>query len=227
MSTTSKLVIFLFVSVFLVCRAHAQIAITPTPDSVPVCIEKRDAYALALADMQGTLAKKWHVFVTEGRCRYLPATYLYTIDTYKDDTNQSSRVVELTAFGERVWGIRGSTPAPGVWQIRDDGQWEKTDPITKQWYRDLMQPDNPMVSCCGEADAYYADKVVTRGGKNYAVITDDRDDILLGRPHIPMGTEILIPNHKYKWSDGNPTGHRVIFVNTTLDVYCFVDGAGI
>ena len=89
----------------------------------------------------------------------------------------------------------------------------------------------PTISCCGHSDAYYADKVVTRNGKNYAVITDARDDAPLQRPHVAIGTEILIPDHKYKLSDGNPTGHRVIFLSNpdddgNRDVYCFVDGTG-
>jgi len=109
----------------------------------------------------------------------------------------------------------------------DDGQWENTDPQVRKWFQGLMQPDNPTISCCGYADAYYADKVITRGKKNYAVITDTRDDAPLGRPHIPVGTEIEIPDHKYKWDRGNPTGHKVIFVNTNREVYCFVDDGGV
>ena len=40
---------------------------------------------------------------------------------------------------------------------RDNGQWEGSDPKVRQWYRQLMQPDNPWVSCCGESDAFEAD----------------------------------------------------------------------
>ena len=109
--------------------------------------------------------------------------------------------------------------------------WDDQPPEVRAWFRSLMQPDNPTISCCGQSDAYYADKVVTRNGKNYAVITDARDDAPLQRPHVAIGTEILIPDHKYKWSDGNPTGHRVIFLSNpdddgNRDVYCFVDGTG-
>jgi len=108
----------------------------------------------------------------------------------------------------------------------DNGQWEGTDPKVKAWYRELMQPDNPTISCCGEADAYYADKVITRDGKNYAIITDERDDAPLGRPHIPVGTEFQVPDHKYKWDRGNPTGHAIIFINAK-NVLCYVDGGGV
>ena len=59
-----------------------------------------------------------------------------------------------------------------------------------------MQPDVPNASCCGEADAYWADEVHVKDGKTYAVITDDRPDEPRGRPHVDIGTEIEIPNNK-------------------------------
>ncbi len=115
----------------------------------------------------------------------------------------------------------------------NQGQWEDTDPAISEWFRTLKQPDNPGFSCCGEADAYWADIVYTKDGKNIAIITDDRDDGPLRRPHVPIGTEIEIPNHKMKWDAGNPTGHRIIFLSSASlidgnrDVYCFVDGGGV
>ncbi len=48
----------------------------------------------------------------------------------------------------------------------DKGQWGNTDPIIRDWHQSLMQPDNPNASCCGEADAYWADEIHVRGGKN-------------------------------------------------------------
>jgi hypothetical protein len=114
----------------------------------------------------------------------------------------------------------------------DNGQWELTDPAIREWFQELKMPDNPHVSCCGFADAYYADKVYTKNGKNIAVITDTRPDAPLQRPHIPPGTEFVIPDHKMKWDKGNPTGHNVIFLSNAngqgqRDVYCFVDGGGV
>lgn len=47
----------------------------------------------------------------------------------------------------------------GVVSARDVGQWETTDPTVREWYQALMQPDNPNASCCGEADAYWADEI--------------------------------------------------------------------
>jgi hypothetical protein len=109
----------------------------------------------------------------------------------------------------------------------DNGQWELTDPVVSKWFEQLKQPDNPHISCCGFADAYYADKTVTRNGVNYAIITDDRPDEPLQRRHIPIGTEIEIPNHKYKYDEGNPTGHTVIFLASNNAVYCFVVNGGV
>ena len=111
-------------------------------------------------------------------------------------------------------------------QARDNGQWENSDPYVKEWYKGLMRPDVPNNSCCGEADAYWADEVHVRNGKTYATITDDRDDRPLGRPHIPVGTEIEIPPEKLKWDRGNPTGHNILFLSTYRFVFCFVQTGG-
>ena len=97
----------------------------------------------------------------------------------------------------------------GVVNARDLGQWEAVNPEIRQWYQALMQPDVPSASCCGDADAYWADEVHVRDGKTYATITDDRPDEPRGRPHIDIGTEIEIPNNKLKWDKSNPTGHGV------------------
>lgn len=111
-------------------------------------------------------------------------------------------------------------------KARDIGQWEGSDPAIRDWYRSLMQPDNPNASCCGESDAYWADDIVVDGDKVFAIITDTRPDGPLGRPHIPPGTRIEIPKHKYKFDRGNPTGHNIIFVGPYGWVYCFVQSSG-
>ena len=110
---------------------------------------------------------------------------------------------------------------------RDLGQWENADPRIKQWFETLMQPDNPGVRCCGESDAYYADKVEVVGDKVFAIITDTRPDEPLKRPHVPPGTRIEVPAHKYKFDRGNPVGHTVIFLSPSLDVYCYVQASGV
>jgi hypothetical protein len=109
---------------------------------------------------------------------------------------------------------------------RDLGQWEAVDPEIRQWYQALMQPDVPTASCCGEADAYWADEIHVRDGKTYAIITDDRPDAPRGRPHLDIGTEIEIPNNKLKWDKSNPTGHGVVFLSRNLYVFCYVQPGG-
>jgi hypothetical protein len=115
--------------------------------------------------------------------------------------------------------LSSSTPA------RDQGQWEATDADVRAWYRDLKQPDNPRVTCCGEADAYWADSFEVHGDQYVAIITDERADSNLGRPPIAVGTRILVPNYKLKTDAGNPTGHGVIFVGGG-QVLCYVAPGG-
>lgn len=109
----------------------------------------------------------------------------------------------------------------------DYGQWEGTDPAIREWYKNLMMPDIPNAPCCGEADAYWCDDYYSRDGKAYCKITDDRNDALLMRPHIDIGTEIEIPPHKLKHDAGNPTGHSILFVSRGLYTYCFVQNGGV
>jgi hypothetical protein len=42
--------------------------------------------------------------------------------------------------------------------------------------------------CCGEADAYWADTFEEQDGKYVAIITDDRLDAPLHRPHRDVGS---------------------------------------
>jgi len=110
----------------------------------------------------------------------------------------------------------------------DHGQWDKQDPAIAAWFSTLMQPDHPMVSCCGEADAYWADEVATgRNGELIAIITDDRPDEPLGRHHVPIGTRIVVPPNKIKWDRGNPVGHIIIFLSYDNEPYCYVQTGGV
>lgn len=115
----------------------------------------------------------------------------------------------------------------GIANAHDNNHGGVSDPAIQQWYRGLMQPDNPSASCCGEADAYWADDIHVRDGKTYVTITDDRDDAPLGRAHVDNGTEIEIPDHKLKWDRGNPTGHGVVFLSRQGFVFCFVQPGGV
>jgi hypothetical protein len=107
---------------------------------------------------------------------------------------------------------------------RDLGQWGNADPAISEWYRSLKMPDNPTLPCCGKADAYWADRVEVGDGKVFAIITDDRDDEPLGRPHIQVGTRIEVPPSKMIRTGGNPEGHNIVFVGESGNVYCFVTG---
>jgi hypothetical protein len=110
---------------------------------------------------------------------------------------------------------------------RDLGQWESQPTSERQWFQKLMQPDNPFISCCGEADAYWADSFEVRDGRYVAIITDERLDAPLGRPHRDVGERIVVPNHKIKWDEGNPTGHGIIFIGAGGQVYCYIAPGGV
>lgn len=129
-----------------------------------------------------------------------------------------------------------STKSPA----RDSGQWENNDAATREWFRSLKMPDIPTASCCGEADGYYCDNVHIRDNKTYCTITDERPDEPLRRAHVPLGTEVFIPNNKLGNYPGNPTGHNIVFMGISrginpgeIDthsgglVYCYVQGGGI
>ena len=109
----------------------------------------------------------------------------------------------------------------------DDGQWRDSDPAVRKWFQELMQPDAPSSSCCGEADAYWCDGYSARGDKAYCTITDDRDDAPRHRPHIVVGTEVEIPSYKLKWDRSNPTGHGIVFLSRNQYVFCYVQGGGV
>jgi hypothetical protein len=110
---------------------------------------------------------------------------------------------------------------------RDSGQWEQEDPEVRHWYRSLMQPDNPSISCCGEADAYWADEVEYKNDQIIATITDQRPNDLLGRRPIPLGKKYIIPQNKITYRGGNPTGHVIVFINAVDDVLCYVMNGGV
>ena len=103
---------------------------------------------------------------------------------------------------------------------RDNGQWADSPAAVRQWFQSLMQPDNPYLSCCGEADAFEADTFEVEGDHYLAIITD-------GKGVIPPGTRIPIPNAKMKWDAGNPTGHGIVFIGAQGQVYCYVAPGGV
>jgi hypothetical protein len=115
----------------------------------------------------------------------------------------------------------------GAVKARDLGQWKDADPAIAEWYRELRQPDIPAASCCGEADAYWADSFEVDGDKYVAIITDPRPDEPLHRKHVEIGTRIVVPNTKLKYDQSNPTGHGIIFLSRGDYVYCYVAPGGV
>ena len=103
---------------------------------------------------------------------------------------------------------------------RDNGQWEIQPAYLRHWFQKLMQPDNPYMSCCGEADAFEADTFEQLDDQYVAIITN-------GKGVIPEGTRIPVPNNKMKWDEGNPTGHGIIFIGSGGQVYCYVTPGGV
>jgi len=115
---------------------------------------------------------------------------------------------------------------------RDLGQWNEinNDQTVRQWFKTLMRPDFPDLSCCGEADAYWCDDIRVVKGHTSCAITDDRPDEPRGRPHVEIGTVIDIPDEKLKWDRGNPTGHAIVFMGGGYGmryVFCFVQPGGV
>lgn len=103
---------------------------------------------------------------------------------------------------------------------RDGRQWDDTPQDVREWFVRQKQPDFN-ASCCGPADAYEADGVsvvVDADGVAhvFAIITDERDDAKLGRPHVDVGTRIEIPPNKNNdtRADPNPSGHGIVFVRS-------------
>lgn len=106
---------------------------------------------------------------------------------------------------------------------RKGGDWSQVDPEVREWIQTLKMPDAPTVSCCGPADAYECDNGIVSddGANNYCIITGTR-----GNP-LPVGTKLLIPPRKVQNKQGNPSGHVIVFANTSGTVYCFIpNGAG-
>jgi hypothetical protein len=145
------------------------------------------------------------------------------VEKLRDDASEK----RASSLGTRSSACRNWGPALGLFLLfsvpaiaRDLGQWDNQPIAVRQWFQGLMQPDNPYVSCCGEADAFEADTFEVVGDQYVAVITN-------GKGVIPDGTRIPIPNQKLKWDRGNPTGHGIIFIGSGGAVYCYVAPGGV
>jgi len=142
-----------------------------------------------------------------------------------------SRIRNASPIFWRSCAIIGSFSILFVWIItlanaHDYGQWEYQSPAIRKWFNSLKIPDMPMFSCCGKADAYWADSFEVKGDQYVAIITDTRDDRPLGRPHIDAGTRIIIPSYRIKWDQGNPTGHGWVFIGGD-EVFCYLPPGGV
>jgi hypothetical protein len=115
-------------------------------------------------------------------------------------------------------------------------------PDLSEYYASLKQPDNPSVSCCGWADAYFAEQTDSCGPQDevdcalVAIITDTRPNTLvlpdgrkIERPPIPVGTRISIPPNKLRRpAIFNPTDRNIVFVAKPggyTRVYCWEPAA--
>lgn len=123
--------------------------------------------------------------------------------------------------GDIILGIFFLIVFIGFAFARDGGDYAGVEPNIRNWFQSLMQPDNPYMSCCGEADAFEADTFTQNSDGQYiAVITN-------GKGILPEGTKITIPNEKIKWDKGNPTGHGIVFIGNQGQVYCYVTPGGV
>ena len=101
---------------------------------------------------------------------------------------------------------------------RDLGQWEGGDPAIRQWYQSLMQPDVPTSSCCGEADAYWADEIHVRNGRTSCASPMTPGWPLAGRTSKPE-IEIAL---QAQMGPVQSTGHGIVFMSRTGYVFCYV-----
>jgi hypothetical protein len=113
-----------------------------------------------------------------------------------------------------------------------------------EWYAALRMPDRPAMPCCGDSDAYFADRVEHCRPSDpadcalVAVVTDERADEFvvpdvenggtktITREHVPPGTRVPIPRSKLRVpAEPNPTERNVVFVyyqyGVVVQVHCW------
>lgn len=118
---------------------------------------------------------------------------------------------------------------PSVTQAQDYGA-----PDLSAYFRSLMMPDQPSRSCCGEADAYFADETEAcrpSDGEScalVAIVTDTRPDAPRGRRHIAPGTRYAVPQSKVRRVPiPNPTDRNLLFVAPADNVLCWEPVSGL
>jgi hypothetical protein len=90
---------------------------------------------------------------------------------------------------------------------RDDGQWSRQPPEVRKWFQQLMRPDYPEYSCCGESEAFDSEMA----GED-AVTGDFKVRILNGKGIFPDGTVFAVPRRKLQTTQGNPIDNVILFV---------------
>jgi len=137
----------------------------------------------------------------------------------RDDVLDSPRGANIAMAA--ILAIALSVLAP-VAAARNSGRWQ--DAPHHDWYSRVMRPDTPG-SCCGEADAYEADKFEVYGDHYVAIITKGDgfvpDNEEWTKPAIPNGTRFVVPNEKIQRLPPNPTGHGIIFIAPSGEVICY------
>lgn len=119
----------------------------------------------------------------------------------------------LLALAAVLWAVTAA-------HARDDGQWEGQPAEIREWFRSVMQPGNPYLSCCGEADAF--DVELAGDNPDGSIITT----IINGRGVIPDGTRVDVPRAKLQSKYGNPLDHYILFLGSSGQVYCLIPKVG-
>lgn len=105
-------------------------------------------------------------------------------------------------------------------QTRYESAWDDSTPEIRAWFSSLKQPNLPDASCCGDADAYYADEYSVDAERKIVTAT-----ITNNRGHsIAKGTRIAFPLDKMN-QDPNLTSHGLLFLGGTAAhpvVFCFL-----
>lgn len=98
MHVLCKVLLYAGLSCFLICGAKAT----------PVCLNEQDVYLLAIADMNGSGEQKWGELVTNGVCRDVSATYLWSLESYKEP--ELTYISVYLAMGRYVYGLTTTLP---------------------------------------------------------------------------------------------------------------------
>ena len=86
-----------------------------------------------------------------------------------------------------------------------------------EWMLSLKQPDNPVASCCGPVDQYYA--LSYEGAANgFTVRFINKQNQI---------QQISVPEEKVIYGINNPTGKGVLFISSYGQIFCFIPSNGV